>query len=446
MDNNSGLKGIDFSPEINMARYLQKIRSYPILSQDEEYDLAVKYKETKNQEIAKILVNSHLRLVVKVASKYRGYGLSAAEMISEGNIGLLYAIEKFEPEKGFRFSTYALWWIKASIQKYILNSWSLVKIGTTAAQKKLFFNLRKIKNRLNLNDDRELTSDVLHKIAGSLDVSVQEVKDMNTRLKAHDGSLNTIIDASGDNSSEWMDFIADTKPNQEDVFAYSETMKYRKKMFLQALVVLNKREKDILKFIEKRKITSVAVGCGTGKSSSVKNLILSIIKKFDIYVTIDADGLNSLEGKQKKSTIKEFKNSKSKITVTPHPKEFERISGIKYKEDTNYRKQITKTFAKNNDIICLLKGHKTVVSDGNEIYVNNTGNAGMATAGSGDVLTGIISAFTCIENKDLLLKVSTAVYVHGLAGDFAAKEKSQISMTASDIIGNIFKAIKKITR
>lgn len=205
-------------------------------------------------------------------------------------------------------------------------------------------------------------------------------------------------------------------------------------------------QNKILKFIEKRKITSVAIGCGTGKSSSVKNLILSIIKKFDIYVTIDADGLNSLEGKQKNSIIKEFKNSKSKITVTPHPKEFERISGIKYKEDTNYRKQITKTFAKNNDIICLLKGHKTVVSDGNKVYVNATGNAGMATAGSGDVLTGIISAFECIENKDLLLKVSTAVYVHGLAGDFAAKEKSQVSMTASDIIGNIFKAIKKITK
>jgi NAD(P)H-hydrate epimerase len=205
-------------------------------------------------------------------------------------------------------------------------------------------------------------------------------------------------------------------------------------------------QNKIFKFIEKRKITSVAIGCGLGKSSSVKNLILSIIKKFDIYVTIDADGLNSLEGKQKNSIIKEFKNSKSKITVTPHPKEFERISGIKYKEDTNYRKQITKTFAKNNDIICLLKGHKTVVSDGNKVYINTTGNAGMATAGSGDVLTGIISAFECIENKDLLLKVSTAVYVHGLAGDFAAKEKSQVSMTASDIIGNIFKAIKKITK
>lgn len=240
------LSGIDFSPEVNMARYLQKIKTYPILSQEDEYNFAVKYQQTKDREIAKILVTSHLRLVVKVVSKYRGYGLSASEMISEGNIGLLYAIEKFEPEKGFRFSTYALWWIKASIQKYILNSWSLVKIGTTAAQKKLFFNLRKIKNKLNLNDDRELSSLVLNKIAGSLDVSVQEVIEMNTRLKSHDGSLNTIVDASNDNASEWMDFIADSKPNQEEVLAYSETLKYRRVLFNRALNVLNKREKDIL--------------------------------------------------------------------------------------------------------------------------------------------------------------------------------------------------------
>ena len=256
MSNTSEMKGIDFSPEINMARYLQKIKSYPILSQEEEYNLAIKYKETRSEEIAKILVNSHLRLVVKVVSKYRGYGLSLAEMISEGNIGLLYAVEKFEPEKGFRFSTYALWWIKASVQKYILNSWSLVKIGTTAAQKKLFFNLRKIKNKLNLNDDRELTSEVLYKIADFLDVSVQEVKDMNTRLKSHDGSLNTIIDASEDNGSEWMDFIADSKPNQEDVLSYSETLKYRKNLFYKALVVLNKREKDIL---FKRRLSEKAI-------------------------------------------------------------------------------------------------------------------------------------------------------------------------------------------
>lgn len=240
------LCGIDFSPEINLARYLQKIRTYPILSQEDEYNLAVQYQQTKDQKIATILVTSHLRLVVKVVAKYRGYGLSSAEMISEGNIGLLYAIEKFEPEKGFRFSTYALWWIKASIQKYILNSWSLVKIGTTAAQKKLFFNLRKIKNKLNLNDDRELSPDILGKIAKSLDVSVQEVTDMNTRLKAHDGSLNSIVDSAGDSTSEWMDFIADAKPNQEEVLAHAETMKYRRCLFNKALVVLNKREKDIL--------------------------------------------------------------------------------------------------------------------------------------------------------------------------------------------------------
>lgn len=208
--------------------------------------MAVKYQKTKDPNIAQILVTSHLRLVVKVVSKYKGYGLPTAEMISEGNIGLLYAIQKFEPEKGFRFSTYALWWIKASVQKYILNSWSLVKIGTTAAQKKLFFNLRKIKNKLNLTDDRELSPKILSSIANSLDVSVQDVTDMNMRLKSHDGSLNTVIDASSDSGTEWLDFIADNKPNQEEVLAYSETMQYRKKLFNQALGCLNKREKDIL--------------------------------------------------------------------------------------------------------------------------------------------------------------------------------------------------------
>ena len=246
MENVQAPSGIDLSPEINMFRYLQKIRQYPILTQEQEFELAVKYQQNRDPEIAKILVTSHLRLVVKVVSKYKGYGLSSAEMISEGNIGLLYAIEKFEPEKGFRFSTYALWWIKASIQKYILNSWSLVKIGTTAAQKKLFFNLRKIKNKLNLNDDREMSVKVVENIANSLDVSVQEVTDMNMRLKSHDGSLNTLIDSASENGAEWMDFIADNKPNQEETLAYAETMKYRRELFYKALVFLNKREKDIL--------------------------------------------------------------------------------------------------------------------------------------------------------------------------------------------------------
>lgn len=290
MEKVSALNGIDFSPEINMVRYLQKIRTYPILSQEDEYKLAVKYQQTRDREIAKILVTSHLRLVVKVVSKYRGYGLSSAEMISEGNIGLLYAIEKFEPEKGFRFSTYALWWIKAAVQKYILNSWSLVKIGTTAAQKKLFFNLRKVKNRLNLNDDRELSLSVLKQIAGSLDVSVQDVTDMNMRLKAHDGSLNTVIDTSGDNGSEWMDFIADSKPSQEDSLAYNETMKYRRNLFNKALVFLNKREKDIL---FKRRLTDKAVTLddlskiyGISKER-VRQIELNSIKK--IRKAIDAN-------------------------------------------------------------------------------------------------------------------------------------------------------------
>ena len=247
MENNViGLSGLDFSPELNMVRYLQDIRKYPILSQEEEYELATKYQQTKDSKIAYKLITSHLRLVVKVVSKYKGYGLPIAEMISEGNIGLLYAVDKFEPEKGFRFSTYALWWIKASVQKYILNSWSLVKIGTTAAQKKLFFNLRKIKNKMNVIDDRDLSEDVLNGIASSLDVSVQEITDMNMRLKSHDGSLNSIIDSSSETGAEWQDFITDNKPNQEDVLAYSETMKYRRQMFNQALSCLNPREKDIL--------------------------------------------------------------------------------------------------------------------------------------------------------------------------------------------------------
>ncbi len=256
MNKDFTLNGLDFSPEVNLARYLQSIRKFPILSPESEYALAVEYKKSHNPKIAQQLVDSHLRLVVKVVARYKGYGLPINEMIAEGNIGLLYALNKFEPNKGFRFSTYALWWIKASIQKYILSSWSLVKIGTTAAQKKLFFNLRKIKNQLNLMDDRELSHEILGDIAQSLDVSVQEVTDMNMRLKAHDGSLNTLIDASSDSGSEWIDFISDKKPNQEEKLAYSETLLYRKRLFQQALSCLNQREKDIL---FKRRLAEKAV-------------------------------------------------------------------------------------------------------------------------------------------------------------------------------------------
>jgi len=201
---------------------------------------------------------------------------------------------------------------------------------------------------------------------------------------------------------------------------------------------------QVINFIDKRKITSVVIGCGCGQSLFLKNLIKSIIKNFEIYVVIDADGINSFSNQQQNSTVKDFINSKAKIIITPHPKEFERISGMKYDNTSAGRKKIAETFAKNNDIICVLKGHKTVVSDGEKVYINNTGNPGMATAGSGDVLSGIIASVICNENKDLLLKTATAVYIHGLAGDFAAKNKTQVSMTASDIIENLPKAFRSI--
>ena len=240
------LKGLDLSPELSLAHYIQSIKKYPILSQEEELELALNYRKTKNSGFAYKMITSHLRLVVRIASKYKKCGLPLAEIISEGNVGLLLAVEKFEPEKGFRFSTYAMWWIKASIQKYILDSWSLVKIGTTSSQKKLFFNLKKIKEKLNICDDRELTNEVMSEISRSLDVSVQDVQDMNMRLKAHDGSLNVTLNRNSEEGREWIDFIADGKPNQEDVLSRCEILKQRRFVFKNALKCLSPREKDIL--------------------------------------------------------------------------------------------------------------------------------------------------------------------------------------------------------
>ncbi|MGE4384413.1 MAG: NAD(P)H-hydrate dehydratase [Endomicrobiaceae bacterium] len=202
--------------------------------------------------------------------------------------------------------------------------------------------------------------------------------------------------------------------------------------------------KDILEFIKKRKITSLVLGCGAGQNNNVNKLITSVIKKYNIYVIIDADGINSLKKEQQNGVIKKFLNAKAKIIITPHPKEFERISGMHHSSGIFFRRKAAKTFALNNDIICVLKGHKTIVSDGYGVYVNDTGNAGMATAGSGDVLAGIISAFVCNKNKNLMRKVASAVYVHGLAGDKAAAEKTQTSLIASDIIDNIASAIGSI--
>ena len=289
MDDVSVLDGLDFTPDMNMARYLQNIRKFPILSQEEEYELAKNYRNTKDRKLAYRLITSHLRLVVSVVLKYKGYGLPINEMISEGTIGLLYAIEKFEPDKGFRFSTYALWWIRASVQKYILNSWSLVKLGTTSAQKKLFFNLRKVKNKLGLTDDREMSCDVVSTIAKSLDVSTQNVTDMNMRLKSHDGSLNVVMDKSADDSSELIDFIADSRPNQESMLSYNETMTHRRRLFNEALGCLNPREKDILfkrRLVEKSMTLEDLSRFYNISKERVRQIELNSIKKITKMVSV----------------------------------------------------------------------------------------------------------------------------------------------------------------
>ena len=246
MNSNIELNSIKFSEQLNATKYLQRMKQFPILSAEEEYDLTKKYFLNKDERIANKIITSHLRLVVKIVKGYRGYGLPADEMISEGSLGLLVALKKFNPDKGFRFSTYALWWIKAYVQKYILNSWSLVKIGTTAAQKKLFFNLRKIKNQLSLMDDKNLDDNTIKKIASSLSVKPIELKEMNDRISFHDRSLNIILNNDSEDGIEFMDLIADKTPNQEELFANRETYIYRKELFNKAINILNPREKDIL--------------------------------------------------------------------------------------------------------------------------------------------------------------------------------------------------------
>ena len=236
----------EFSPDVNLLRYLQRIKRFPTLSCEEEYALAREYARTKDKRISARLINSHLRLVVKAVSAFRGYGLSTAELIAEGNMGLVRAVEKFDPNKGVRFSTYALCWVRAAVQKYVLSSWSLVKLGTTSAQKKIFFNLRKAKNKLNLNDDREMDFEVIRKLAMSFNVSEREIVSMNGRLSSHDASLNAPIGAFDREGEELQDFVVDASLNQEEKFLRAEISVKRKKMFSQALNALNPREKDIL--------------------------------------------------------------------------------------------------------------------------------------------------------------------------------------------------------
>ena len=232
------------SSEGGLAIYLQEIKKFPILTAEEEYMLAKRFKEHDDTDAAHKLVTSHLRLVAKIAMGYRGYGLPITDLISEGNVGIMQAVKKFDPEKGFRLATYAMWWIRAQIQEYVLHSWSLVKIGTTAAQKKLFFNLKKLKNQLQSIDQDNLSPENVREIATRLDIKEVEVRNMEGRLFSHDQSLNTPLGYETD--SEWQDMIEDESETQDIIFENKSEYNYRKKLFKEALKILNPRERKII--------------------------------------------------------------------------------------------------------------------------------------------------------------------------------------------------------
>lgn len=227
-----------------LSRYVQHIKAFPMLSAEDEYMLAKRYQTHQDTDAAHQLVTSHLRLVVKIAYGYKNYGLPMTELVSEGNIGLMQAVKKFDPERGFRLSTYAIWWIKASIQEYILRSWSLVKIGTTAAQKKLFFNLRKIKNRILQASQSQISDENMAQIARELNVDVADVKMMDQRMSGSDQSLNSFMNDEED--GEWIDALADNSDNQEIILGESEELDQRHQLLQSAMEKLNEREREIL--------------------------------------------------------------------------------------------------------------------------------------------------------------------------------------------------------
>lgn len=227
-----------------MQRYMDEIRKFPMLEPQEEYMLGKRYAEHDDTQAAHKLVTSHLRLVAKIAMGYRGYGLPIGEVISEGNVGLMQAVKKFDPEKGFRLATYAMWWIKASIQEYVLRSWSLVKMGTTANQKRLFFNLRKLKGKMKALEDGELKADHVEKIASTLGVSEEEVRSMNQRLSG-DASLNAPIRAAEGESGQWQDWLVDESETQEETLAKQDELEVRREMLQDSMEVLNEREQRI---------------------------------------------------------------------------------------------------------------------------------------------------------------------------------------------------------
>jgi len=233
------------TPEGSFSAYLAKIRKFPMLDAAEEYILAKNWREQGDKEAAHKLVTSHLRLVAKIAMGYRGYGLPVSELVSEGNIGLMQAVKKFDPEKGFRLATYAMWWIKASIQEYVLRSWSLVKIGTTAAQKKLFFNLKKVKNQIFAAEKGDMLPEHVTQIANQLDVREDEVISMNQRLAGHEHSLNAHV-GNEEGDAEWQDWVVDEDADQELQISQRQELQQKQALLKNAMSVLDEREKEIL--------------------------------------------------------------------------------------------------------------------------------------------------------------------------------------------------------
>ncbi len=234
------------SPEQGLNRYLQEIRKFPMLEPEEEYMLAKRWIEEEDTEAAHKMVTSHLRLAAKIAMGYRGYGLPTAEVISEANVGLMQAVKKFDPEKGFRLATYAMWWIRASIQEYVLRSWSMVKMGTTSGQKKLFFNLRKAKNRIGALEEGDLRPENVARIATDLNVTEDEVVSMNRRMSGGDASLNAVVSSDGEGTAQWQDWLEDEDADQASDYEAKDELQSRRELLAEAMEVLNDREKDIL--------------------------------------------------------------------------------------------------------------------------------------------------------------------------------------------------------
>ena len=234
------------TPEGGLSRYMQEIRKFPMLDPEEEYMLAKRWVEEQDTQAAHKMVTSHLRLAAKIAMGYRGYGLPQAEVISEANVGLMQAVKRFDPEKGFRLATYAMWWIRASIQEYILRSWSLVKMGTTSAQKKLFFNLRKAKSRIGALEEGDLRPENVAQIANDLGVTEDEVRSMNRRMSGGDASLNAMVSNDGEGAMEWQDWLEDEDADQAGDYEERNEMELRRELLFAAMSALNDRERDIL--------------------------------------------------------------------------------------------------------------------------------------------------------------------------------------------------------